>query len=210
MAKDLHDDLGQLLAVVSLKVWAIKKLNASEELCPAIEDCTKAVARANDRLESMALQLTPPLVDERGLAPMLAWLADEMQRIYTINIELRDDGIPMVMDSVVASVLYRAVRDLLLNVIQHSGAASAIIETRRGSGNTAIVQVADSGVGFDSESVRTVNQSGRFGLFAARERLGLLGGTLSIRSSPGTGTLVTMQVPLMMVDTGNSMRDARK
>ena len=207
LAKDLHDDLGQMLAVVALKVWTIKKSNTSEELRPAIEDCTKAVALANDKLQSMALQLTPPLVDERGLAPMLVWLADEMQRTYTIEVELIDDGLPMAMDTVVASFLCRAVRELLLNVIQHAGVARASIETRRGNGNTAIVQVGDTGVGFDCESIGTVNQSGRFGLFVTRKRLGFLGGTLSIRSSPGLGTLVTMQVPLLMVDTTSSMKD---
>jgi signal transduction histidine kinase len=206
LAKDLHDDLGQMLAVVALKVWTIKRFNTSKELCPAIDDCAKVVTQVSDKLRSMALQLTPPLLDERGLAPMLRWLAEEMQRVYAIKVDLEDDDLPKVIDSALGSVLYRAVRELLLNVVRHSAALSALVETLRGDGNTVIVRVTDSGVGFDSKFLEAISKKEGYGLLVIRERLGLFGGTLSVRSRLGMGTVVTMQVPLFLVD----QVDARK
>jgi len=200
LAKDLHDDLGQMLAVVALKVWTIKKLNSSQELSPAIDDCAKVVAQANDKLRSMALQLTPPLLDERGLVPTLRWLAEEMQRVYAIKIDVKDDGLPKATDPAVSSVVYRAARELLFNVIRHSGGAWARIETLRGEHDTVIVRVTDSGIGFDIEALEVISKRNRYGLLVIRERLLLLGGSLSIRSSHGVGTMVTMQVPLVLLD----------
>jgi signal transduction histidine kinase len=208
LAKDLHDDIGQMLAVLALKFWTIKKLNTSKELDPAIDDCAKVVAQVNDKLRAMALQLTPPLLDERGLAPMLRWLAEEMQRVYAIQVELHDDGLPMALDPVVSSALFRAVRELLLNVFRHSGVAHASIDTRHGSGNRLLVRVTDAGVGFDCESPGALIKSNSYGLLVIRERLGFLDGSLSIRSSPGAGTTVTMQVPLLKPDQLDSMKVA--
>jgi signal transduction histidine kinase len=200
LAKDLHDDLGQMLAAVALKVWTIKKLNSSKELVPAIDDCAKAMTQVNDKLRSMALQLLPPTLDELGLVPTLSWLAEEMQRVYAIKIDLKDDGLPKVIDSAISSVVYRAARELLLNVIRHSGGTWARIETLCGEHDTVMVRVTDSGLGFDVESLELISKHNRYGLLVIRERLFLLGGTLSIRSSPGVGTMVTMQVPLFLLD----------
>jgi signal transduction histidine kinase len=210
LAKDLHDDLGQMLAVLALKVWTIKKLNPAKELCPAIDDCTKVVAQVNDKLRSMALQLTPPMLDQRGLVPTLSWLAGEVQRVYGIRVEFKDDGLAKLMDPVVGSVLYRAVRELLFNAIRHSGTTGAIIETRLGEGNTMIAHVTDSGGGFEAESLEAISSSDRYGLLLIRERLSFLGGTLSIRSRPGAGTQVTIQVPLSLVDKVDSRKGVTK
>lgn len=210
LAKDLHDDLGQMLAVVALKIWTIKKLNTSQALCPAIDDCAKVVAEVNDKLRSMALQLTPPMLEERGLVPTLSWLAEEVQRVYAIQVELKDDGLPKVIDPVAGSVVYRAVRELLFNVIRHSGGAGAHIETLRGEGNTVIARVSDSGVGFDVSSIEATNKSHLYSLLVIRERLGFLGGTLSIRSSPGLGTVATIQLPLSSMDGVDSRKVGRQ
>lgn len=196
LAQDLHDDLGQLLAIIGLKATIVQKHAMSESLKRAVDDCAKAVEQANRKLRTMALQLNPPMLDQLGLVPALQWLADEVNRLYKLDVEIKDDGTPKPMDPAVSATLFRAVRELLINVSKHARVAKATITTARVENNTLVVTVDDAGAGFDPGSVVT-NSEGGFGLLSVRERLGYLGGEMSILSIPGDGTSVILKVPLL-------------
>ena len=106
------------------------------------------------------------------------------------------DGEPKPLADDSSVVLYHVVRELLFNVIKHSGARSAGVEVRAADGRIEI-SVEDDGVGFDATGFgETFGASGGFGLFSIRERLHHLGGSLSIRSSAGEGTRVDVAAPL--------------
>lgn len=206
LAQDLHDDLGQLLAVVALKVSVIKKINTSVKLQVAIDDCCRVMEQVNHKMRAMALQLAPPLLDQRGLVSTLQWLAEEVRRVYGIEVDVMDDGSVEVMDSVVLEALFRAVRELLLNVYKHAGVTRAAVSIAQGIGGTVIVSVSDEGAGFDNNSIVATNGRAAYGLLGIRERLGFLGGTMLIRSDVGDGTTVYMKAPLFLGDSIDSRK----
>lgn len=206
LAQDLHDDLGQLLAVVALKVSVIKKINTSVKLQVAIDDCCGVMAQVNHKMRAMALQLAPPMLDQRGLVSTLQWLAEEVRRVYGIEVDVMDDGSVEVMDSVVLEALFRAVRELLLNVYKHAGVTRAAISIAQGIGGMVIVSVSDKGAGFDNDSIVATNGRAAYGLLGIRERLGFLGGTMLIRSDVGDGTTVYLKAPLFLGDSIDSRK----
>jgi signal transduction histidine kinase len=197
LAQDLHDDLGQMLAVVALKAATLQKQKHSLGMQRVVDDLTTAVDQANRKLRTMALQLNPPMLDQLGFAPAIEWLIEEMHRIYNLDVNLTDDGTPKPMDPAVSATLFRAVRELLINVSKHARVAHASVVARHGDGNTLVVTVNDAGAGFEPAGVEPASAGGGFGLLSVQERLGYLGGSMLIRSNPGDGTSVVLTVPLL-------------
>jgi two-component system, chemotaxis family, CheB/CheR fusion protein len=205
LAQDLHDDLGQVLAVAALKMVAIKKLVMPTPVKHAVDSCAKVVDEANRKLRTMAFQLSPPLLQDLGLAAALAWVADEMRQVYKLDVKCIDDGNPKPLDPALSATLFRAVRELLINVAKHANVQSATVhavvesavDATQSNTENLLVTVTDTGVGFDASTTgRGLGQS-NFGLFSVRERLGLLGGSMAIRNRPGQGTSVVLTVPLL-------------
>jgi signal transduction histidine kinase len=197
LAQDLHDDLGQLLAVVGIKAAAIRKQSTSEPLRTSVEECVKAIDQANRKLRAMAFRLNPPMLDQLGFAAALEWMIDELHRMYKLEVTIEDDGTPKPMEPAVSATLYRAVRELLINVAKHAGVDKATVVSTLGDGNTLVVTVSDAGTGFDPDAKAPANGTGGFGLLSVRERLSLLGGEVQIRSNPGDGTTVILKAPLL-------------
>lgn len=197
LAQDLHDDLGQLLAVIGIKAAAIRAHKMTVPMRQAVEDCSRVVEQANRKLRAMAFQLNPPMLEQLGFSVALEWMADELHRLYQLEVTADDDGTPKPMEPAVSATLFRAVRELLINVAKHAGVDKAAVSAVRGEGNMLVVTVSDAGTGFDPDAKIPVNGSGGFGLLSLRERLSLLGGAVEIRSIPGEGTSVILKVPLL-------------
>ena len=176
---------------------AVEKLKVSKTMRPALDDCAKALDQANRKLRAMAFQLSPPMLDELGLASAMEWMADEVQQMYQLEVHITYDGNPKPLDPAVWATLFRAVRELLINVAKHANVGRANINIARGSDNMLDVTVSDDGTGFDPSPLLSDNSSAHFGLISVRERLTLLGGQVSIRSTRGEGTSVHLQVPLL-------------
>lgn len=197
LAKYLHDDLGQIMAVIALKAVTIKKQKMSVPLRDAMNDCIAVVEQANNKLREMALQLNPPMLDQLGLVTALEWMADEVHRVYKLDVTIEDDGAPKPMTPAVSATMFRAVRELLTNVSKHARVEKATITTSRGPNDTLIVTVSDAGAGFNQDFSTPGNSIEAIGLLSMRERIGLLGGEVTIQSNPGDGTTVTLKVPLL-------------
>jgi signal transduction histidine kinase len=101
------------------------------------------------------------------------------------------------MDRAVSATLFRAVRELLINVSKHARVSKAVVAVARNADDTVSVTVSDAGAGFDPNGVVTSADSGGFGLISLRERLGYLGGAMEVKSVPGDGTSVIVKVPLL-------------
>jgi two-component system CheB/CheR fusion protein len=197
LAKDLHDDLGQLLAVIGLKAAILQKQDMPDAVRNAVTDCAAAVQLANKKMRDIALQLNPPMLDQLGLLPAMQWLAEEMYRLYQMEVVIHDDGTPKPMEPAVSSTLFRALRELLLNVAKHASVAAAEITTAHGDDNTLVVTVSDSGGGLDPAIIDPGSNSRVTGLVGIRERIGYLGGEMTIQSNPALGTSVILKVPLL-------------
>lgn len=196
IAVDLHDDLGQTLALLKMRVDLLRNQAPAGPFADALADASDLLLEASDRVRSLAFQLSPMILYEIGLVPALEWLADEMKRLYSLTVTVDADAAARAtLDASARTVLFRAVRELLINVGKHANSDVAHVDCRRTEGDMSIV-VTDSGKGFDPEVVFSAAGRG-FGLRSVRERVSGLGGTMKCESIPGDGSRVTLQVPTM-------------
>jgi two-component system CheB/CheR fusion protein len=195
VAADLHDDLGQTLALIRVKLDMLVKHSSGGPLEAGLREITALVEAADERVRSLVFQLSPPVLSELGLPAALAWLADEMQRIYGLKVELSDPQRPQLTDPVARTIVFRAARELLINVARHAKVTATRVDVQEIDGEVRIT-VADSGGGFDvNETLARAAAAGHFGLVSVRERLEFVGGKLEIRSIPNAGTEATIAMP---------------
>jgi PAS domain S-box-containing protein len=192
LATELHDDAGQLLALASLKLRALGDSLAGQG-AEGIRQVEEVLAETRRRISSLSFQLSPSLLHDVGLVAAAHWLAEDKAQRFGLVVHI-EKGEELELDEAVRVTLFRALRELLLNVTKHAKVGEARVRIWR-AGGLASVAVEDSGVGFDPENAR-----GGFGLLALRDRVGQLGGLLEIASVPGSGTRVVVSVPCTLRD----------
>lgn len=192
VALDLHDHLGQLLSIANVKLAALRAQGTVS--ADALAEVGDLLMHAERVVRSLAFQISPPVLYELGLVPALEWLADEMKRDYALNVAVSDDGKPKPLGQATRSILFRAVRELLINVSKHAKVGSARIEVRS-EDDSIEVTVRDAGVGFDPAALPAAGAKGGFGLPSVRERLAAIGGQFTIESVPGDGTAARLRAP---------------
>jgi signal transduction histidine kinase/chemotaxis methyl-accepting protein methylase len=203
IASDLHDRIGQSLALVQLKLktmfWASRG-TARATLGEAVSLIEESIVETR----SLTCELSPPVLYDLGLKAALTWLAEEFQKRHGLVIAVSDDGQQARLDESVAGLLFRAVRELLINVIEHAEVSRAKVALR--SVDDALeIRVSDEGCGFRPPEPNAGVRGQGYGLAGVREEMTWLGGALSIQTAPGRGTEVQLRVPLA-VATGSYRR----
>lgn len=193
IARDLHDDLGQTLAAARIRLAALCD-DARGDVRGKANEVGSLIDEASRSIRSLATQLAPAVLNELGLMAALDWLGEEIERTFGLKVTVIDDGEPKPLDQVARSIVYRAVRELLINVAKHAKTKSARVETER-NGGVMVVRVSDQGIGYDTGAA-VPGPDRSLGLINVRERLSLIGGTLDIHSRPGAGTLAVLTVLL--------------
>jgi len=186
LASDLHDDAGQLLSLATLKLRALSSEGAGES-DSRMRDLEQILTEARRRISSLSFELSPPLLHDVGLVAAAQWLAEDIERRYglAVTVAAREE---LDLDEATSVTLFRALRELLINVAKHAGVKKAHVRIAQEAG-MARVAVDDAGIGFSESGPQG------FGLLALRERLGQLGGSLDIASVPGGGTKVVASAP---------------
>jgi len=197
LARELHDETGQSLT--SLLV-GLRTLEGAPNLAAAREqvaDLRQATARILDEVHRLARGLRPAVLDELGLVPAVEQLALDHTQAHGVGVDVSAVGFDSErLPPAVETAVYRVVQEALTNTAKHSGArtANVVLQRRR-----EVVQaiVSDDGCGFDAEaSLRTPAAWAHLGLHGMRERAALLGGTVTIESTPGEGTTIYVRVPV--------------
>jgi len=134
---------------------------------------------------------------ELGFIPAVEWLVEQLEQEHGVVFRIQQNSQLPPIDDEVSIVVFRAVRELLINVIRHASTDTAIVSIDTHNDQLRVV-VEDEGVGFDVAQLAPSRHLTGFGLFHIRERLDYLGGHLEIESQPGTGTRVAMTVPLRL------------
>jgi signal transduction histidine kinase len=124
--------------------------------------------------------------------PAIEWLGDEMRKHYHLRVRIEDDEAPTSLNQVTASIVYRAVRELLINVGRHGKVKEVRVDVRRTEGRLK-VEVRDHGVGF---VIADRKSAAGLGLATIRERISYIGGVFQIDSKRGRGTSATIDVPM--------------
>lgn len=203
IARDLHDDLSQTLSAAQIRLAALCT-HADPEVARAATSLYELVGRANDSTRSLAEQLSPPVLNELGLVPALEWLSQQLAKDYGLEVDIQDDGQPKPLSTEASSIVFRCVRELLINVSKHAGTEFACVTLTVEGGRELVVHVSDTGRGIDPAAAFGGSGPARLGLRAVRERLTYLGGVFSIASLPGGGSDATMRLPLQASAVGNT------
>jgi PAS domain S-box-containing protein len=194
IAVELHDRIGQSLAVAKMKLASVAA-ESSGANAAAVEYAMTLLEQSANDTRSLMFELSPPVLYDLGLAAGLSWLAEDIEKRLQLRVDLLDDGECEGLDETTAAVAFRAVRELLTNVVKHAKVAEATVSLRRVA-DCVRITVADAGVGFDAKDEALWSTGGGFGLFSVREQITRLGGTVDLASVPGAGTRVTLQVPV--------------
>jgi light-regulated signal transduction histidine kinase (bacteriophytochrome) len=193
IARDLHDNLGQTLAAARIRLTALCN-DPQEQVRATANQVGALIDRASESTRSLATQLAPAVLHELGLSPALEWLGEEIEATFGLKVEVRDDGRAKPLSHETRAILYRAVRELLINVAKHARTDSALVECQL-QHNQFLVRVSDRGVGYDLARATANSQRG-LGQMMVRERLSLIGGAAEVQSTPGSGTVVRLTAPL--------------
>ncbi|NLW51485.1 MAG: PAS domain-containing protein [Candidatus Brocadiaceae bacterium] len=205
LARVLHDHVQQLLAAARMQAAWIKDDRRPERVRATAQMITDILQEAIDACRSLAVDLSPPVLREDGLAAALRWLADRMQEQHQLTVRLGGecDAEPATHD--VRALLFECVRELLFNAVKHGGVAEAEVSLALAPDGCIRVCVCDQGKGFDLDEVRRRGSDQMtFGLFSIQERLAHVGGTTEIRTAPGNGTRIMLSVPAR--DTARPVR----
>ena len=193
IAADLHDFVGQNLVVMQFKLAALQKTLSSPELIRHVEDIRELTRQTIQYTRSLTVELSPPVLVEIGFKAAVEALAEGFQKTHKIPISVNDDGRPEQLDEDTRYLLFRSVRELLMNIVKHSQASMVTISISR-QNDTMEVSVEDNGIGFDAAKAAAKDHG--FGLFTIRRRLKRADGCCEIVSRPGSGTRVVLAAPL--------------
>jgi PAS domain S-box-containing protein len=194
IARELHDDFSQRLALLSVELGQLwKKLPESEvEGRASIVEMLTGTKEMSSDIHALSHQLHSSKLEHVGLVSALAGLCKEISRKYKIEVHFTASECPLNVPKDVSLCLFRVAQEALANVVKHSGSSEARVEFRENSSGAAL-RISDTGKGFDPGIQKS--RAG-IGIIGMNERLRLVGGRLSVRSEPLRGTEVIADVPL--------------
>ncbi|HBH60799.1 MAG TPA: hypothetical protein DDX85_03460 [Nitrospiraceae bacterium] len=192
IATELHDCIGQTLALSKIKLGLLNKSAPSGELRKSIKEILSLIEQTIKETRTLTFELSPPILYELGLGQAIKWLIDQFRDKHGLSIELIDDGQEKPFDNNTRFFLFQAIRELLLNVVKHAQATKTNIILTGEGGNLRII-IEDNGIGF---SKPLVNCDG-YGLFNIRERMNHINGQFEVKSTSGRGARITLVAPFM-------------
>jgi len=204
LATDLHDQISQSLVISKIKLDQLCKSSSSDAFKGALEDIRNCLGHTIDDTRALTFDLSYPILYELGFVAAVAeWLTDQIQEKHGIKTDFEDDGHQKPLNDDIRVLLFRNVRELLINVVKHAQANKVKVSIRKVKDHIR-VSVEDDGVGFDPVEVTSMAaKRAEFGLFSIRERLEQLGGLIEIDSKIGRGSKITMTAPLKCEDVAD-------
>jgi PAS domain S-box-containing protein len=191
LARELHDDLTQRLAVLAIDLGRAERGRLDEAQAETLRGVRQGLIRLSEDVHSLAYQLHPSVLDELGLVEALRTECERLERHNGVSLSLALDPMPEGIGKEAALCLFRVGQEALHNIVRHAHARTATVTLRQSEGGLQLA-VRDDGTGFDPASPRTGRS---LGLASMRERVRLVDGTLDIVSAPGRGTAIVASIP---------------
>jgi PAS domain S-box-containing protein len=191
LARELHDDLTQRLAVLAIEVGRAELETPEPSQARLLRSVRQSLVRLSRDIHSLASQLHPSVLDELGLGEALRVESERLSRQGRIELSVEIAPLPAALDKDVALSLYRVAQGAMSNVVRHARARVLHVELRPVDGGLRLA-VRDDGVGFDPAGP---GARASLGLASMSERVRLVHGALEIESAPGRGTTVAAWVP---------------
>jgi PAS domain S-box-containing protein len=206
IARELHDDVSQQLALLSGEIHKIQEAlpMSARELRNRVNELGKRTSEISTSIHSLSHELHSSRLEYLGLVSAMRGFCKEFGEKYKVNVDFDSEGMPASVPQEISICLFRVMQEGLHNAVKHSGVRLFEVKVH---GSPAEIQliVRDSGVGFESELVRD-NQG--LGLISMQERVRLVNGTILIASRPGSGTKIEVRVPLSVGKPGKQTQAA--
>ena len=198
LGTDLHDSIGQMLVLSKVKTDLLRHADAAERgaLLHALERDLDEMAHL---IRSMTFDSSSPVLYGMGFIPGLAALGDLIYSQYGLTMRVEAEDKWEIHDHDIRGLVYRSIRELLVNVARHAHTDQATVSLYRDAAQLQVV-VEDAGEGFDVAHLDHMNQADHFGLFSIQEHLLHIGGHLTIQSTPGQGTRCLITLPSSLAE----------
>ena len=207
IAIELHENIGQILAMTNLKLSLLKETTKPAETGSTIDEIRQYIQELIKDSRLLRYDICPPVLYTLGLEETVSWLTNEMKEKHGLHIEFHREGQFKTLSDSKQVVVFRAINELLMNIKKHAQVSSARISMVRDSNNLKI-DITDEGVGFDdSQLERMMLKFNRYRLFSIRERIRHLGGVFEVNSEMGRGTKVTM---IVRIEGEEELNDIQK
>jgi signal transduction histidine kinase len=195
IASDLHDSIGQILSFASRELKTLQK-SSPAKLSKSLGQVCSQLDKAIEQARTLSFDLSPSILYDLGFEVAIEDLVDKFSREKKIRCSFENCTKPKPLTDDVKILLYRAVRELLINAAKHSHADVVKVSLLR-SGSDIYVTVEDDGRGFDASVLNGGMEKVKgFGIFNIRERLNHIGGQFKIESGKNKGTKVILTAPL--------------
>jgi signal transduction histidine kinase len=192
LARELHDELGQVLTGLKMVVDQTLPL-AAEPVRARLNEAVELINTLIKHLRNLSLELRPQMLDDLGLLVALDWHFKRYTKQTNIRVNFRHTPVPQRLPTLLETAVYRIVQEALTNVARHAHVEEATVRLWVDH-ERAGVQVEDRGAGFDAVKAQAARAS--TGLSGMKERAELLGGEFTLESNPGKGTRLTVELPL--------------
>ena len=200
IARELHDQVGQMLTALKLNLHAILGAGDAGEARPLIEDNLKMLDEALEQVRDLSVDLRPLLLDDLGLVTALRWFVDHQAQRKGVRAEFTSDSLDpdLRFSSELETACFRIAQEALTNVARHARAKTVTVRLSRNR-DYLILLVEDDGVGFDIEALKgQALANATLGLRGMQERAHAVGGRVKIDSATDLGTQVFVELPIAM------------
>ena len=194
IAREIHDELGQVLTGLKMDVtWLAKRLAGSEkQFVEKAEGMSQLIDSTMHLIRRISTGLRPEILDDMGLVAAIGWQAKEFQKRMGMRCRLKLPEDQAVLDNELSTAVFRIFQEILTNIARHAKASSVNVDMSI-SDELLELKVADDGIGI-SES--QIGGHGALGLLGMQERAQLFGGRVNIQGTAGRGTTVSVSIPM--------------
>lgn len=204
IAREMHDQLGQLLTSFKMDVFMLKK-KLGVQIDPIINEKLGDLEKNTDEavmfVRKLAAELRPGLLDDLGLIPALEWHSKEFEKRFGVQVNFKSNTKELSVSPEIATGVFRIYQESLTNIARHADAKNVVADLEK-NGVQLKLRVSDNGKGFPSPKT---GQKKTLGLLGMKERAHMIGGKLDISSEQGKGTTITIVVPMQSEsEIGNS------
>lgn len=193
IAREIHDELGQLLTALKMEVSWLRKIDtlSPTQVARRVASVNTLLDGAINTVRNISTELRPSILDDLGLVEALAWQSREFEKRYHIPTTFTTTAPEVNLPKDVATALFRIYQEALTNVARHAKAHKVDAVLTLADGLLAL-QVSDNGIGFEQEKIAAQKTLGLMGI---RERIAAIGGQFNLHTAPGRGTTLTVRAP---------------
>ena len=205
ISRELHDEIAQTLTGINVQLATLKTeatIN-TKDLQKKITNTQRMVEKSVDIVHRFARELRPMVLDDLGLIPALHTFMKGFTKRTGIHIRFTTFTYGRIkqLNNATRTVFYRVAQEALTNVARHAHASAVEVIIKK-LPNTICLKIKDNGKSFEAQRVMHSKRNARLGLLGMRERVEMVGGSLSVESAPGKGTTIRAQIPFTKGDEG--------